>query len=131
MPEYAIDRPEERDWVATRTRPEQGRTYVDLTAQLGLEKSRARLWRYPPGASGVPHAEREQEEVFVVLAGALTLVLGDSPTRETLSAGAVTAVQPGTAIHVRNESDAEVTFLVYGAPPVADAADHLPEPDAG
>ncbi len=128
MPEYAVDRPEERNWVATRTRAEQGRTYVDLTTQLGLEKSRARLWRYPPGASGVPHSEREQEEIFVVLAGTLTLVLGDPPTRETLPAGAVTAVQPGTPIHVRNDSTAEVTFLVYGAPPVADAADTLPEP---
>lgn len=128
---YAIDQPEEREWVATRTRPEHGRTYVDLTAQVGLEKSRARLWRYPPGASGVPHVEREQEEIFVVLDGTLTLVLGDPPTRETVPAGGVAAVQPGTPIHVRNESDAEVTFLVYGAPPVADAADYLPEPDPG
>ena len=128
MPGYAIDRPEERDWVATRTRAEQGRTYVDLTTHLSLEKSRARLWRYPPGASGVPHAEREQEEVFVVLAGTLTLVLGDPPTRETLPAGSAAAVPPGTAIHVRNAGDTEVTFFVIGAPPIADAADMLPEP---
>jgi uncharacterized cupin superfamily protein len=128
MSGYAVDRPDERAWVATRTRAEQGRTYVDLTSQLGLEQSRARLWRYPPGASGVPHAERVQEELFVVLEGTLTLVLGDPPARETLPAGSVAAVPPGTALHVRNDSDATVTFFVIGAPPAADAADTLPEP---
>ncbi len=125
---YTVKRPAERAWVATRTRAEHGRTYVDLTSQLGLEQSRARLWRYPPGASGVPHAERVQEELFVVLEGTLTLVLGDPPTREKLPAGSVAAVRPGTAIHVRNDSDAEVTFFVSGAPPGVDAADTLPEP---
>ena len=69
-----------------------------------------------------------QEEIFVVLEGTLTLVLGDPPTRETLPAGSVAAVPPGTAIHVRNDGDAEVTFFVVGAPPTADAADTLPEP---
>jgi uncharacterized cupin superfamily protein len=126
---YAISRPNEQEWAQTRTRAELGRTIVDLTTVLGLEKSRARLWRYPPGAYGVPHVEREQEEVFVVLDGTLTLVLAD--TRETLETGSVAAVQPGTAIHVRNESNAEVTFLAYGAPPIADAADYLPDPGAG
>ena len=130
MAGYAIDRPETRTWVATRTRPEHGRTRIDLTTELGLERSRARLWRYPAGASGVPHSEREQEEVFVVLDGTLTVVLGDPPARERLPAGSVAVVRPGTAIHVRNESDADVTFLAYGAPPVADAADTLPEPTA-
>ncbi len=126
---YAIDRPEERTWIATRTRAAHGRTRIDLTSVLGLERSRARLWRYPAGASGVPHSEREQEEVFVVLDGTLTLVLGDPPVREKLPAGSVAAVQPGTAIHVRNEGDVELTFLAYGAPAVADAADTLPEPE--
>jgi uncharacterized cupin superfamily protein len=129
LADYAIDRPETRTWVATRTRSEHGRTRIDLTTELGLERSRARLWRYPAGASGVPHSEREQEEVFVVLQGTLTLVLGDPPARERLPAGSVAAVRPGTAIHVRNESGTDVTFLAYGAPPVADAADTLPEPD--
>jgi len=130
MPGYAISRPNEREWTATRTRTEHRRTIVDLTTALGLEKSRARLWRYPPGASGVRHVEGEQEEVFVVLDGTLTLGLGEPPTRETLPPGSVAAVQPGTPIHVRNDGNAEVTFLAYGAPPIADAADYLPEPGA-
>jgi quercetin dioxygenase-like cupin family protein len=128
MSKYSIRRPGEQAWVATRTRAEQGRSLVDLTSQLDLERSRARLWRYPPGASGKPHVEREQEEVFVVLDGTLTLIL-DAPSRhELLPAGSVAAVKPGTPIHVRNDSENTVTFLAYGAPPVPDAADELPEP---
>ncbi|MDQ3670829.1 MAG: hypothetical protein M3364_00085, partial [Actinomycetota bacterium] len=34
-----------------------------------LSQSRANLWRYPPGARGKRHADRVQEEVFVVLEG--------------------------------------------------------------
>jgi quercetin dioxygenase-like cupin family protein len=114
--------------VRTRTPAEHGRAIVDLTTELGLERSRARLWRYPPGASGVPHVEREQEEVFLVLDGTLTLLLGDPARAEMLPAGAVAAVRPGTPIHVRNVGDTEATFLAYGAPPVADAADALDRP---
>ena len=123
--------PAESDWVTTRTLPEYGRRYFDLTSRLGLTESRARLWRYPVGAVGVPHLELEQEEVFVVLEGTLTLLLGDPAARKSMPAGAVAAVSPGTPIHVRNESDGEVVFLVYGAPPAADAAETLPPPREG
>ena len=102
---------------------------MDLTSGLELEQSRARLWRYPPGASGKPHVEREQEEVFVVLEGTLTLMLGEPTRRELLPTGSIAAVKPGTHIHVRNDSGIAVTFLAYGAPPVPDAADELPEPE--
>jgi len=127
MSQFAVSRPAERSWIPTRTLSEHGRTIIDLTAQLGLEHSRARLWRYPPGASGVPHVEREQEEVFVVLEGTLTLMLGDPARRELLPRGSVAAVKPGTPIHVHNDSDSEVMFLAYGAPPIVDAVDELPE----
>lgn len=126
MAGYAIDHEEGRGWRLTRTRADQGRSLVDLTTTLGLERSRARLWRYPPGASGVPHVELEQEEVFVVLAGILTLVLGDPPERNDLPPGSVCAVRPGTAIRVRNDGAEDATFFAYGAPPVADAAEILP-----
>lgn len=65
-----------------------------------------------------------------MLAGTLTLMLGNPAVRELLSEGDVAAVTPGTPIHVRNNSDREVTFLAYGAPPVAGAADELAEPES-
>jgi len=98
---------------------------ADLTPAAALTQSRARLWRLPPRSRGRRHAERAQEEVFVVLEGTLTLLLGDPPERFDLPAGSVAAAQPGTGIQMRNESDLEVVIFAYGAPPVAGQADYL------
>ena len=85
------------------------------------------MWRLPPGARGRRHAERAQEEVFVVLEGTLTMLFGDTPDRVRIGPGGVAAVKPGCPIQLRNESDAEVLVFVYGAPPVADDAELLDE----
>jgi hypothetical protein len=41
----------------------------------------ARLWRYPPGTRGRRHADEAQEEVFVIVSGTLTMLLGEPPER--------------------------------------------------
>ncbi len=94
------------------------RTASDITRRAALTQSRARLWRYPPGAWGRPHAEKVQEEVFVVLRGTLTMLLGDPPEQVELPPESVVAVEPGTLIQLRNEGDEEVHVFVYGVPPV-------------
>src|SRR4051794_22585516 len=94
------------------------RLTADLTSAIALEQSRARLWRLHPGARGRRHREGAQEEVFVVLEGTLTLLLGDQPERVQLVAGSVASVQPGTAIQLRNEGTADALVFAYGAPPV-------------
>ena len=66
-----------------------------------------------------------QEEVFVVLQGTLTMLLGDPPERHDLPPQSVVAVPAGTVLQMRNESDEEVVVFVYGAPPVAGQAEHL------
>jgi uncharacterized cupin superfamily protein len=101
------------------------RSVADLTTSASLQESRARLWRLPPGTHGVRHLERAQEEVFVVLEGTLTLLLGDPPERFDLPPKSVASAAPGTAIQMRNESDAEVVVFAYGAPPVAGEAEYL------
>ena len=83
------------------------------------------MWRLPPGARGRRHVERAQEEVFVVLAGTLTMLLGDPPERLDLRPASVVSVEPGTGIQMRNEGDADVVVFAYGAPPVAGQADYL------
>ena len=77
----------------------------------------------PPRTRGRRHVEGAQEEVFVVLEGTLTLLLGEPPERFDLGPTGVASVSPGSAIQVRNETDAEVTFLAYGAPPVEGQAE--------
>ena len=95
----------------------------DLTTAAGLQQSRARLWRYPPGTRGRRHADHAQEEVFVVVSGTLTMHLGDPPERVELAPQSVVAVDPGTALQIRNEGDDEAVVFIYGAPPEQAGAD--------
>ena len=101
------------------------RSVADVTSSASLQESRARLWRLPPGTRGVRHVEQKQEEVFVVLAGTLTLLLGDPPERFDLPPHSVASVEPGTAIQQRNEGSEDVVVFAYGAPPVAGQAEYL------
>ena len=119
---------EERD---PREGEAQGRKLADLTTALDLKQSRARLWRYPPHTTGRRHADKAQEEVFVVLSGSLTMLLGESAERIDVAAGGVVAVDPGTPLQVRNETDDELVLYIYGAPPEqagADFFDDVPLP---
>ena len=101
------------------------RLAADVTAAAGLRSSRARLWRYPAGTRGRRHVEHAQEEVFVVLNGTLTIVLGEPPERIELPPESVVAVEPGTPLQLRNEADEELVFFAYGAPPEAGTAELL------
>jgi mannose-6-phosphate isomerase-like protein (cupin superfamily) len=65
----------------------------------------------------------------VILEGTMTAYLGDPPERVVLPAGSVLAVQPNTALQLRNESDADARFFAYGAPPEHGAAEFLPDID--
>jgi mannose-6-phosphate isomerase-like protein (cupin superfamily) len=66
-----------------------------------------------------------QEEVFVVISGTLTMLLGDGPERVDLGPGGVVAVEPMTPLQMRNESDEELVVFVYGAPTLREGADML------
>jgi mannose-6-phosphate isomerase-like protein (cupin superfamily) len=122
---HAIDRAETREWAPSRRNPEDVREVVELTETLGLEQSRARLWRLPPGTRNRRHVERAQEEVFVVLSGTLTLLVGDPAERLELGPGSVAAVHIGTPMQVRNEGPEPLELLAWGAPPVAGQAELL------
>jgi uncharacterized cupin superfamily protein len=90
---------------------------------------RANIWRLPPGVRGARHRETVQEEMFVVLEGEATLLVGDPAEKVGLSRGSVGIVEVGTSLQLRNESDAEAVVLVVGAPPQQGAAEHLPDID--
>ena len=88
-----------------------------------MTHSRANVWRYPPGARGKRHADKAQEEVFVVLDGTLTVDLGEPPERHELERGSVLVVQPGQILQLRNAGDAELVLFIYGALPEQAGAD--------
>jgi mannose-6-phosphate isomerase-like protein (cupin superfamily) len=118
------------EWQERPPRPgEQPRLAADITTQAELRQSRARVWRYPPHSTGRRHQDHAQEEVFVVISGTLTMLLGEPPERVDLEPGSVVAVDPMTPLQVRNEGDEELVCFVYGAPPVQDGADFLDDAD--
>jgi mannose-6-phosphate isomerase-like protein (cupin superfamily) len=124
---YRIVRAAEHAWEERPQPPgrdaDPARHAADVSQAADLRHSRARLWRYPPGSRNRRHADRAQEEVFVVLAGTLTMHLGDPPERVELEPQSVVAVEPGTPLQLRNDGDEDATVFIYGAPPVQEGAD--------
>ncbi len=123
---YTVFRPEERDFQPPQ-RGDQRRSLAPLSE--ALRNMRANIWRLPPGVRGTRHLERVQEEMFVVLEGAATLLLGEPPERVELPCGSVAVVETETALQLRNESDAETVVLIVGAPPEQGRAEYLPDVD--
>ena len=110
---YTIFRQDELEWMPRGD--DDPRTVARLSDSM--TRSRANLWRYPPGTRGRRHADSLQEEVFVVLEGTLTVDLGEPPERHEIPRGGVLVVQPGTILQLRNAGDAELVLFIYGAPP--------------
>jgi mannose-6-phosphate isomerase-like protein (cupin superfamily) len=107
---------------------EAPRLAADITGAAQLQQSRARVWRYAPHTRGRRHADHAQEEVFVVLFGTLTMLLGEPPERFDLPPTSVVAVEPMTPLQVRNEGAEELVLYIYGAPPEQAGADFFDDP---
>jgi len=128
---YDVVRSAEAGWEAREPLPGQApRHQASVTDAANLTESRARLWRYPPRSRGRRHLDPDQEEVFVPLRGTLTVLLEDPPQRVDLGPGDVLAVHRGTPMQSRNETDEEVLFFAYGAPPVHGNAVFLDDVEA-
>jgi uncharacterized cupin superfamily protein len=123
---YTIFRPDELEFRASQ-RGDQSRSLAPLSE--ALHNMRANIWRLPAGVRGNRHVEHVQDELFVVLEGTATLMLGDPPERVDLPRGSVAAVECETALQLRNESGEQITVLIVGAPPIQGKADHLPDVD--
>jgi len=123
---YDVVHPTELPWEEREPLHGQPpRAQAAVTEAAALTQSRARMWRYPPRTRGRRHLDPDQEEVFVPLRGTLTLLLEDPPQRVDVGPGGVVAVHPGTPMQARNETDEELVFFAYGAPPVTGNAEFL------
>ena len=116
---------EERDPAVEGQKPRQ---FADVTSAAELKQSRGRVWRYPARTRGRRHADKIQEEVFVVFSGQLTMLLGEPAERFDVGPGSVVAVEPGTPLQARNETDEELVLYIYGAPPEQAGADFFDDP---
>ena len=80
--------------------------------------------RVPPGASEVRHLHRDARQFFYVLEGEATLEIGG--TAHVLHRGEGLHVPPGTAHRLRNDSSADIRFLVVSAPMSHGDRENLP-----
>ena len=62
---------------------------------------------------------------FVVLAGTLSMYLGDPPVRHDVAAGELVHVDPGTPLQAANHSDEDLIVYAYGYPPENERAEIL------
>jgi quercetin dioxygenase-like cupin family protein len=114
---YTVIRAEDQTFESPSWSGESsGRTLIELRLRANLQHSQANLWRFPPGAHGRRHREPLQEEVFCVVEGVLTMLLGEPVERFTLTPRSLVVVEPRTPIQLRNDTDSDVFFIAYGAP---------------
>jgi mannose-6-phosphate isomerase-like protein (cupin superfamily) len=103
------------------TRPhangEPPRHVAELSDLLQTTHLRANIWRYEPGAHGRRHVHADQEEVFVVLHGMLTMYLGEPPQRVDVPEGGVVRVAPGTPLQTANHGAEDLVVFATGYPP--------------
>jgi len=110
--------PEDFEWITRPHEPgEPARHVAELSERARFAHTRANVWRYEPGAKGRRHRHTHQEETFVVLAGTLTMYLGDPPERIDVAVGGVVHVEPGTELQTVNHGAEDLLVYVYGTPP--------------
>jgi quercetin dioxygenase-like cupin family protein/RES domain-containing protein len=115
---YGAIAADELEWI---TRPhgagEPARHVAELSERIGFARTRANLWRYEPGAVGRRHVHAIQEETFLVLAGTLSIYLGEPPERHDVATGGLVRVDPGTPLQSANHGDLDLVVYAHGYPP--------------
>jgi uncharacterized cupin superfamily protein len=123
---HTVIRAEDREYHPP-LRGDQSRGKAELSP--ALHAMRANIWRHPAGTRNLRHIEHAQEELFVVLEGTATFLLGDPPERVEAPSGTVVMVETETALQLLNDGDEETVVLAVGAPPEEGRATHLPDVD--
>jgi len=123
---FRVIRPDELEWITRPHEPgEPARHVAELSERAGFAHTRANIWRYEPGAKGRRHEHTSQEETFVVLAGTLSMYLGEPPERHDVPPGGLIHVEPGTPLQSANHGDVDLLVYAYGAPPESENAEIL------
>ena len=123
----ATDRPWQIVHLPTNSDPRGHITICESGAQLPFTMKRAR-WVYgaPPGAKRGGHAHHRTAQLFVALAGALTVAVDDTTHRErvrldTPATGLL--IPPGVWIDTGEWSDGAVLLMLASEP--HDPADYI------
>ena len=118
--------PDELEWIARPHGPgEPARHVAELSETAGFAHTRANVWRYEPGAAGRRHRHPYQEETFVVLAGTLSMYLGEPAERHDVPPGGLIHVGPATPLQTVNHGNVDLLVYAYGTPPEDEHAELL------
>ena len=121
-----VIKPADFEWLTRPHEPgEPARHVAELRETAGFAHTRANVWRYEPGAKGRRHRHPFQEETFVVLAGTLSMYVGDPPERHDVPVGGLIHIQPGTPLQTVNHGDEDLVLYAYGTPPESEHAEIL------
>jgi quercetin dioxygenase-like cupin family protein len=125
MAPRAID-PRELEWITRPHEPgEPARHVTELSDVAGFAHTRSNVWRYEPGAKGRRHRHPLQEETFVVLAGTLSMYVGEPPERHDVPTGGLIHIPPGTPLQSANHGSDDLLVYAYGTPPESEHAELL------
>jgi mannose-6-phosphate isomerase-like protein (cupin superfamily) len=123
---FRVILPDQLEWVEREPEGDGTPRHVArLSDVAGFQHTRGSMWRYPPNSKGRRHRDTIQEETFVILAGTLTMYLGDPPEKVEVPPGGVVHVESGTVLQSANHGDEDVLMYAYGAPPEAGGAEFL------
>ena len=123
---FRVVRPDDVEWITRPHEPgEPARHVAELSERASFAHTRANVWRYEPGAKGRRHRHPFQEETFVVLAGTLTMYLGEPPERVVVPVGGLVHVEPGTPLQTVNHGGDDLLVYAYGTPPESETAELL------
>ena len=87
---------------------------ADFLERTGSENLGARFWRLPPKSANTLHKHIRQEEFYFVLEGTGRMRVGEETLTVPRYGGVL--VGPDQLRQVFNDTDAEVLWLIIGAP---------------
>jgi mannose-6-phosphate isomerase-like protein (cupin superfamily) len=108
---YTLIKPEDLHWRPANLMKIPNADFLERT---GSENLSARLWRHPPKSAGTLHKHIRQEEFYFVLEGTGRIRIGDETLTVPKHGGVL--VGPDQLRQVFNDTDAEVLWLIVGAP---------------
>ena len=108
---YHLIRPEDLTWRPSNLMQIPNADFLERT---GSENLGARLWRLPPGSANTLHRHIRQEEFYFVLEGTGRMRIGGETLTVPKHGGVL--VGPEQLRQVFNDTDAEVLWLIVGAP---------------
>ena len=108
---YHLIKPEDLSWRPSNLMKIPNADYLERT---GSENLGARLWRLPPKSANTLHKHIRAEEFYFVLEGVGRMRVGNETLTVPKYGGVL--VGPNELRQVFNDTDAEVLWLIIGAP---------------